>query len=704
MKIIIKNCNNIDNAELEVIENEINIKYAINGTGKSTLAKGIEYSIKSLTDQKFKLLFNNLKPFKYSGNTTIMPDITGIESIKLVKVFNEDYINNYLFHPNELVSNSFEIFVKSENYDKGMEEINGLLSDIKQTFIDNPDIINFMKDLSELSECFGKSKKGYAVSSSIGKGIANGNKILNIPLSLKGYSDYLKNNLNSQWLKWQLMGKDYIEISTKCPYCISEIQETKQKILQLGEIYDVKEIEHLNRVIDVFKRLNKYFTEDVNKNINIITRNINGLSTEQNTYLFQIKEQIDKLIEKLRSINDLNFLTIKDIDKMSEIISTFKIDLEYFPYINSNTTSTEINKINLSLDNVVKKAEKLQLEVNNQNSLINGTIKDYEDEINVFLKYAGINYRVDIPLDTDNIYRMKLKHNECVETLNDVKNTLSYGEKNAFALVLFMYDALKSNADMIILDDPISSFDKNKKFAIINMLFVGDKCFKGKTVLMLTHDFDPIVDMVYNLPDLFNCKAKFLENNKGIIIEKNIKYGNIRTFIDIADENIKKLNENINKLIYLRRLYEIKDKYGIGYNLISNLLHKKPIIENKMQVINQPRRKMTTIEFDNAVHEIKDRYIKDFDYLVELTKITDVFKMIDIYENSVSNYEKLQIYRIIFDVKDENNVIRKFINDTYHIESDSLFQLNPIEYNSVPNYVIDECKKEIDILKITLKK
>ena len=41
---------------------------------------------------------------------------------------------------------------------------------------------------------------------------------------------------------------------------------------------------------------------------------------------------------------------------------------------------------------------------------------------------------------------------------------LSYGEKNAFALVLFMYSVLKDNPDLIVLDDPISSFDGNKKF------------------------------------------------------------------------------------------------------------------------------------------------------------------------------------------------------------------------------------------------
>lgn len=41
MKIEIKNCNNVDSGVVEIIENRLNIKYAVNGTGKSTIARAI---------------------------------------------------------------------------------------------------------------------------------------------------------------------------------------------------------------------------------------------------------------------------------------------------------------------------------------------------------------------------------------------------------------------------------------------------------------------------------------------------------------------------------------------------------------------------------------------------------------------------------------------------------------------------------------
>lgn len=45
MELIIKNCNNIKEGNINVEENKLNIKYGINGTGKSTLSKAISLSV-----------------------------------------------------------------------------------------------------------------------------------------------------------------------------------------------------------------------------------------------------------------------------------------------------------------------------------------------------------------------------------------------------------------------------------------------------------------------------------------------------------------------------------------------------------------------------------------------------------------------------------------------------------------------------------
>src|SRR5690606_4737644 len=114
-----------------------------------------------------------------------------------------------------------------------------------------------------------------------------------------------------------------------------------------------------------------------------------------------------------------------------------------------------------------------------------------------FLQNAGYKYKVEL-VSQGVDYKLLLQHLEASAPLNGGKQHLSFGEKNAFALVLFMYEALFRKPDLIILDDPISSFDKNKKYAIMHMLFRNDSsaCLKNKNVLMLTHDLDPVIDTV----------------------------------------------------------------------------------------------------------------------------------------------------------------------------------------------------------------
>jgi len=106
-----ENCNNIESGEINIIEGALNIKYALNGTGKSTIAKAIDAFVHG-DSAKIK----ELVPFKYMADIeNNMPTVRGIEGIRKIAVFNEDYINQYVFQENELIKNSFEIFVKTQD-------------------------------------------------------------------------------------------------------------------------------------------------------------------------------------------------------------------------------------------------------------------------------------------------------------------------------------------------------------------------------------------------------------------------------------------------------------------------------------------------------------------------------------------------------------------------------------------------------------
>ena len=102
---------------------------------------------------------------------------------------------------------------------------------------------------------------------------------------------------------------------------------------------------------------------------------------------------------------------------------------------------------------------------------------------------------------------------------------------------------------------------------------------------------------------------------------------------------------------------------------------------------------MTPEEVAEGVEEIQ-KLIPDFDYKSVLVTIMNDQTLIELYRSLSSNYEKLHIYRIISDGKSkiiESNIIQKFINEAFHIENDYIYQLNPADYQTVPQYVIDEC-------------
>lgn len=689
----IKHCNNIDSGEFDIVENRLNIKYAINGTGKSTISKAIDAFVNNDEDKKKSLL-----PFKYyKEDNEIVPELNGCEQIKKIAVFNEKYIEDYVYQQNELLKNSFEIFVKTADYDKHIKEIEKLLNSINVTFQNHPELETLIKVFQQFIEGFGKAKSGYSAAGAIGKGIGKGNKIDNIPEGLEVYEPYLKNSENVKWIKWQLEGKHFLDMADQCPYCSGSVREKKNTILKVSDEYDAKAVEQLNKMLEVFATLSPYFSDTTAAKIEEITKNVTGITSVQKNYLLEIKSQVESLLQQLYGLKRMGFHSLKNAEKIADELVKYKIDLAYYSHLNSILSQEKVAIINGTLDEVLEKAGKLQGEIAQQKKLIKTTIEMYSTEINEFLRYAGYKYQVAIEEEKETTeYHLVLKHIDGTENVQTVDEHLSYGERNAFALVLFMYNALKDEPDLVILDDPISSFDGNKKFAIINMLFMGKHSLKNRTVLLLTHEFNTVIDAIYNMPYNFNPspKAAFLTTKEGILTEKEITKSDIKSFGEIAQVNIDSNMDSLNKLVYLRRLLEIQNADGLAWQLLSNIFHKREKPEIHFSD-GSPSRLMTQEEIEKATVEIKDEYIADFDYDQEYQKTQNVSMLRTLYQNSGSNYEKLQIYRIMFNENSSNSVIKKFVNEAFHIENDYLFQLNPCEYDTVPQYIIDECDKEV---------
>lgn len=108
-------------------------------------------------------------------------------------------------------------------------------------------------------------------------------------------------------------------------------------------------------------------------------------------------------------------------------------------------------------------------------------------------------------------------------------------------------------------------------------------------------------------------------------------------------------------------------------------------------------RMMTQDEINSGTVEINNEAI-DFEYFRVLGLVKDDDYLKKLYKETDSNYEKLHIYRVIYDDSDSTGslVLNKFINQAFHIENEYIYQLNPCKYQLVPQYVIDECDKVVN--------
>ena len=690
--INIENCNSIDSASVKIEPDKLNIKFGANGTGKSTIANAIYLAASEDKD------LTALLPFKLRQNNPEdkAPSVDGIDALSSVSFFNEDYIRQYVFKPDELLDNSFDIFIQTDSYKEKTQEIENIVSEVKQVFSTDESLNDFLNDLKTLAASFKLTQAGISRASPALKGLASGNKIQHIPAGLEGYTPFLQNSQNVNWIDWQIKGKPFLDISDDCPFCTSHATETKkEQILRVGEEYDKNTIKHLSGLINSLEKLGEYFSTESKEKLDIITSLRDGLQDEHVDFLTEIKKQLDNLIGKLEDLKNLSSIHFGKDELVAEKLPKYKIDLTFFDNLGSDTTNEQVASLNTSLDHVIERTGQLQGQINQQRHEVARLIEKHQTEINQFLANAGYDYLVFIEGD-DVDSRLKLKHKDFDGGISGGSQYLSFGERNAFALVLFMYECLSKNPDLIILDDPISSFDKNKKYAIMDMLFRQDQCLKNKTVLLLTHDIEPIIDTVKVMRQNFYIftQASFLRNNNGIITETGITQDDILSFSQICNRILSSDKNTIVKLVYLRRLYEILDDKGDAYQVLSNLFHKRPYdeaIDTRRQNDEGGFEAISQTVYENGVTEISSK-LDDFIYNREITKICDNGQIIDCYKSCENTYEKLQFFRILHG-SHYNSVIRKFINESYHIENEFICQLDPCKFDTVPQYVIDECDK-----------
>lgn len=694
--VVIKNCNNIKETSIIIEEGNLNIKFAINGTGKSTIAKAL---LKK--DEDLSLL----KPF---GKEEI-PYVECNPNIDNVELFDSDFVNKVVFNGSNVIENAFEVFIKSDKYDEQRNNINILLHELKQKIIGNEELNKLNEQLIKLSSKINyKKEKNTIDSRGMYSSIKTDKNIFNIPKELNKYSLFLSDKeKNILWSEWKNKGKtyDYGEI---CPYCAEKFSGDHEKENEaFNSYYSKANVSNLTEFSNIIDNTKTYLNTDNFKKIEkCIKENIPN--TDKDLIFTKFMSEATYLKEKIYNITTFDSYKVEksDISNLSNILLDLKISTNDLEYFNNENLIKSIDIINSSITEMLGKISDLQKEIGKMNSLVISKMSCCKKEINSFLKLAGFNYEFDIVKDGDEknsitVLKYVNSDNEKIQ-VSDIEKHLSWGEKNAFALVLFMYYALSKNPNLIILDDPISSFDGNKKYAIINRLFCNkgdyEDSFYNKTVLMLTHDFEPIIDFGINHKPTKETNMWYLKNNNGIIQEQKINVSSdvLSTIKFYYNESINEDNNIISRICFLRKYLEHistkKSSEENAYNILSSIIHGDNL---RKKIDDEQYEDLSVDEIKNGEEWIK-QFIKTFDSNKILRDNINNKYILDSYKTETNNYIKIQLFRVYLEssgnrnkLKERNSIVLKYIDEIYHIENDYIFSLDLIKFDIIPDFIIN---------------
>lgn len=302
----------------------------------------------------------------------------------------------------------------------------------------------------------------------------------------------------------------------KLAYVISDLSEKKSLIAEIAVLdvnklannSHIKEIEENTEAIRILSRFN-YKQQcivcdsegiDSNNLLDKKTKNIEGIKKTLDAKTKKIVEQI------IHDIREEDPFRIKDImlgaietGDLSEVLD-LKDSIETYKNILANKIIKELVEVYKSSDIKIKN-EEYQTMISQKPDII-------EEDFLYIEKIISSNMSKNLQIIRDDKKNIKIVlENEDFLGVDREKLPLSSGEQNFLSLTFEFLKAKNSDKSIVILDDPISSFDsiyKNKiAYAIVKMLH-------NKKRIILTHN----IDLLRLLDGQFKkCFRLYLFNN-----------------------------------------------------------------------------------------------------------------------------------------------------------------------------------------------
>lgn len=444
MKVDITNLRNIKSMTFEIPDGKVSLLTGSSGSGKSSIAvaingefdsddarAGADPSTMKVTISSDRL---SVKTFNVDTERRLYADELSSGVYAIVMANDDEYEN---------AKNEFEHSVKKiKNYEDALVErrakINTLFSSTKTAFKKDGD---FTK----------RSMIGSARSA-----------LLNSP----SQRIELIQNVGGKYLTWLIDGVSFSQWRDEktCPFCLSNTV-SQERIDYLDVVTDTTETKGFDYIPTIESSLRAagvdfgdlYDSEEFAS----AAKQVAALNAE--------RQAIDALLAFLHATSfDLreNNNLLDSVDPSNEAYQQFK-----------------------GLDAAIRTAQGSSTRVKKAFGKMRGAfcriVQTNQKKINDYLRQFDIPYSfkiLNMSVESQEANYL-LVHNDSSSN-HDFRKKLSYGERNVIALIFFLLQPMNTE-DLIIIDDPVSSYDEYRREQIYKLIIDQDWT---NTVLLLSHD------------------------------------------------------------------------------------------------------------------------------------------------------------------------------------------------------------------------
>lgn len=623
MNIKINGYKNIIDLDYVITDKKSNVLYGLSGSGKSSISEALLNDDNPLN-----------KTINFIGDKIVEINGDNPNEYK-VNIFNEEKLNTYLIDKENRNSNLFTILIDDDNEFKKMKlkllmEISSIKSVIKS-------YDNSFLELSKLQKKMGADLASNKNQLKPASPISRIKKQLTSIANSNIYKEI--NSLDKKYFDWLVNGTGFSQFdSNKCPFCDKKMnQKLKNKYEKFSE-FDTKSISGLQLTIEETSMLGVSVSHSL-KSIEQVEKRLIAMGIALREFSL-IKAQIEELDEE-------NVVTLKPLTMSNESFQFFK------------SLKNEISSVNKRLINI---NNMYQIMKENTKKLLNRKVV----YINDLLKNFGLPYAVKAEYKNSRIDKYVLFHiNDATEV--DRTDSLSYGEKRVFSLIMFVLEEIKKDSDLIIFDDPVSSYDDSRKFSIFNFII---NSLKGKTVLILSHEQTFAKFATHSKQTNLIGDVSYFENYDGIPHNVKITKKDFNEIEKYIIERIIGSTSYMQKIVNLRYYYEIK-RTNYVYAYLSDIVHRK-VIKARYAAGKTENDVLTKIQQDHGI-------------------------MLPVFNNSIYNQldisafefiEKAFIIRELSSTK-LNRRLYSELSYYIHLNGKELITLDPYKFKCVSKYVYE---------------